>query len=81
MADIADKAGDSMDVLEAARVSAVHAQVMSIPLGHQGECDKCGNHSTRLLGSPYFNKHKRFDIADEIDIGICPPCRDRLKLP
>lgn len=47
--DDADISSHKMDILDSAAVDEIRRKVASIPLGHQGECNLCGEFSPRLV--------------------------------
>jgi hypothetical protein len=61
--------------------AAAQRAVKEISEGTAGECDLCGKHNARLMGSDYFKKNGRYDIANEVSDGICSRCRDKHRLP
>lgn len=50
MADEADKTGERMEIQEAADVAEIRRKAAAIPKGEAGFCDRCGEHSWRLVG-------------------------------
>jgi hypothetical protein len=81
MADDVDVASERQQALDRLAIAAVSAEAKHIIAGHEGVCDKCGNHSPRLMDETFFEARRLFHVADSIIEGICPPCRDRFKLP
>lgn len=79
--DDVDRTTDRQEALDQMAMRAVHAEAAAMPTGHEGYCDKCGNNSLRLMGPDYFKKKGRAMLAEDIVEGICPPCRDKLRLP
>lgn len=79
--DDADRTTERQEALDNMAQLNVSRLVQEIANGHAGECDKCGNPSTRLMDAAYFKKKGRAAVADEISDGICPPCRDKFRLP
>lgn len=50
MADEADEANENRDKEEARRIQAARDQAARIPVGVEGECDFCGEWTSRLVG-------------------------------
>lgn len=50
MADIADVTAERMEVQEAADIAEIRRKAAEIPKGVPGECERCGEHSWRLIG-------------------------------
>lgn len=49
MADEADEANENRDKEEARRIQAARDEAARIPAGVEGECDRCGEPSGRLV--------------------------------
>lgn len=79
--DDVDRTTDRQEALDNLARLNVERLVQDIAKGHEGDCDKCGNPSTRLMDAAYFKKKGRAMLAEDIVDGICPPCRDKLRLP
>jgi len=79
--DIADVTGARQDYLDSVAAAVVSNIVSQMPTGHAGHCDKCGGESPRLMNAAYFKGKGLYGFALSIEDGICPPCRDRFKLP
>ncbi len=47
--DIADEAGEVIEMLERQREENIRKQAAAIPTGSRGDCDECGEPSGRLV--------------------------------
>lgn len=79
--DVVDQAQAQNQAPDEAALAAIRAKASEMDSGHPGECDKCGEFSERLVERRHFRRHGRTDVADDIETGICPRCRDKHKLP
>ena len=79
--DEVEMAEANQAIIDEARLQEAKFKAAQIPEGHSGVCDKCGEECQRLVGAEYFNRKSRYDVAEEIEEGICARCRDTLKLP
>lgn len=79
--DVVDQAQEQNQAPDEAALALIRQKAADMDAGHPGICDKCGEFSERLVERRHFRRHGRNDIADDIDTGICPPCRDVHKLP
>jgi len=50
MADLFDRASDKEQAEREAALASVRAAAARMPKGEPGECDKCGEYFTRLVG-------------------------------
>jgi len=79
--DDLDLTTERQEKLDTMALASVHEAVRQIPTGHEGVCDKCGNEHVRLMGADSFDSKRLYVVAAGVIDGICPPCRDKFKLP
>ena len=79
--DDIDAATERQDALDRMALAAARLDASRIAPGHAGTCDMCGDESPRLMGADYFKRKRFYGVAANIFEGICPPCRDKHRLP
>lgn len=79
--DDVDLVTNRQETIDAIMLAANSEAVKQIAEGHKGICDRCGNHSPRLMNADFFEKKHLYQVAASVLDGICPPCRDKFKLP
>ena len=79
--DDMDRTTERQEQLDSLELASVSSEAKKMSPGHEGECDKCGEWSPRLMGASFFESKGIWRIAAMIDNGICPPCRDKRRLP